>query len=122
MKDRAYEIARNCGYDGYQRGLACMVYKVFDRQTWSAVSADEQLAEELHEPVTKKFRRRKVYARFKGNIWSTDLAEVESLCFKNKNVKYLLYVIDVVNKYAWVKSLKDKKGKTVLAVLFLSKY
>ena len=122
MKDRAYEIARNCGYDGYQRGLASMVYKVFDRQTWSAVSADEQLAEKLHEPVTKKFRRRKVYARFKGNIWSTDLAEVESLCFKNKNVKYLLYVIDVVNKYAWVKSLKDKKGKTVLAVLFLSKY
>ena len=47
---------------------------------------------------------------------------MESLCFKNKNVKYLLHVIDVVNKYAWVKYLKDKKGKTVLAVLFLSKY
>ena len=122
MKDRAYEIARNCGYDRYQRELASMVYKVFDKQTWSAVRADEQLAEELHEPVTKKFRRRKVYARFKDNIWPADVAEMEPLCFKNKNVKYLLYVIDVVNKYAWVKSLKDKKGKTVLAVLFLSKY
>ena len=99
-----------------------MVYKVFDKQTWSALRADEQLAEELHEPVTKKFRRRKVYARFKDNIWPADVAEMEPLCFKNKNVKYLLYVIDVVNKYAWVKSLKDKKCKTVLAVLFLSKY
>ena len=122
MKDRAYEIARNCGYDRYQRELASMVYKVFDKQTWSALRADEQLAEELHEPVTKKFRRRKVYARFKGNIWPADVAEMEPLCFKNKNVKYLLYVTDVVNKYAWVKSLKDKKCKTVLAVLFLSKY
>ena len=33
---------------------------------------------------------------------------------KNKSVKYLLCVIDVFTKYAWVKPLKDKKGKTVL--------
>ena len=33
---------------------------------------------------------------------------------KNKNVKYLLCVIDVSTKYAWVKPLKDKKGKTIL--------
>ena len=39
---------------------------------------------------------------------------MESLSSKNKNVKYLLYVIDGFNKYAWVKPLKDKKGKTVL--------
>ena len=36
-----------------------------------------------------------------------------SLPSKNKNVKYLLCVIDVFTKYAWVKPLKDKKGKTV---------
>ena len=39
---------------------------------------------------------------------------MESLSFKNKNVKYLLCVIDVFTKYAWVKPLKDKRGKTVL--------
>ena len=39
---------------------------------------------------------------------------MESLFSKNKNVKYLLCVIDVFTKYAWVKPLKDKKGKTVL--------
>ena len=33
---------------------------------------------------------------------------------KNKNAKYLLCIIDVFTKYAWVKPLKDKKGKTVL--------
>ena len=41
---------------------------------------------------------------------------MESLYSKNKNVKYLLRVIDVSTKYAWVKPLKDKKGKTVLNV------
>ena len=39
---------------------------------------------------------------------------MESLSSKNKNVKYLLCVIDVFTKYAWVKPLKGKKDKTVL--------
>ena len=39
---------------------------------------------------------------------------MDSLYSKNKNVKYLLCVIDNFTKYAWVKPLKDKKGKTVL--------
>ena len=48
------------------------------------MSVNEQLAEELHELVTKKFRRRKVYARFKDNILAADLAEMGSLSSKNK--------------------------------------
>ena len=90
LKDRAYETARNCGYDEYQRALASMVYKFFDKKTGSRISENEQLAEELHKPVTKKFKRRKVYARFKDNTWAADLAEIGSLSSKNKNVKYLL--------------------------------
>ena len=39
---------------------------------------------------------------------------MESLSFKNKNVKYLLCIIDIFTKYAWVKPVKDKKGQTVL--------
>ena len=35
MKDEAYDIARNCGYDGYQRALASLVYKFFDKKTGS---------------------------------------------------------------------------------------
>ena len=75
---------------------------------------NEQLTEELHKPVIKKFKRRKVYARFKDNIWAADLAEMGSLSSKNKNSKYLLYVIDVSTKYEWVKPLKGKKVETVL--------
>ena len=101
LKDRADESARNCGYDGYQRALASMIYKAFDKKTGSQtiatgktrLSVEEQLAQELHKLVTKKFNRRKVYARFKGNISAADLTEIESLSSKNKNVKYLLCFI-----------------------------
>ena len=99
-----------------------MVYKFFDEKTGSGAIAtskagvivNEQLAEELHKPVIKKLKRRKVYTRFKDNIWAADLAEMGSLPSKNKNVKYLLCVIDFFTKYAWVKPLKGKKGKAVL--------
>ena len=84
------------------------------KKTGSGIGVNEQLAEKLHKPVIKKFKRRNVYARFKENIWAADLAEMESLSSKNKNVKYLLCVIDVFTKYACVKPLKDKKSKTVL--------
>ena len=67
LKNRAYEITRNCGYNKYQRALASMVYKFLNKKTGSGVSVNEQLAEELHKPVTKKFKRRKVYPRFGDN-------------------------------------------------------
>ena len=100
MKDRAYEIARNPTYDEYQRALASMVYKVFDKGTWSGINVNEQLAEELRKPVTKKFNSSKVYARVKDNIWAADLAEIKLFSSKNKNVKYLLCAINVFTNYA----------------------
>ena len=54
-----------------------MVYKFFNKKTGSGVSENEQLAEELHKIVIKKIRRRKVYGRFKDNMWAADLAEME---------------------------------------------
>ena len=109
LKDRAYEIARNSGYDGYQRALASIVYRCFTKKTWWRINVNEQLAEELDKPVIKKFKRTKVYARFKDNIWAADLAEMRSLSSRNKNAKFLLCVIDVFTKYAWIKPSKDKK-------------
>ena len=109
LKDRAYEKARNPKYDGYQRGLESMAYKVFDKKTGSGVSVNEELPQELHKPMIEKFKRKKFCTRFKDNIWAADLAGVGSLSSFNRGVKYLLCVID-----AWVKPLKDKKAKTVL--------
>ena len=125
LKDKAYKIPRYCPYNGYQRALLTMVYKFFDKETGSGVLATRkaevsvnELAEELHKLVIKKFKRRKVSARFKDIIWVADLSEMESLSSKNRNVKYLLCVVDVFTKHAWVKPLKDEKGKTVLNTFF----
>ena len=62
-----------------------MVYNCFDKKTGSGVTVNEQLAEKLHKPVIKKIKRRKVYARFKANIWAADLGVMRSLFSKNKN-------------------------------------
>ena len=104
-KDRAYKIAINPKYNGYQRGLASMVKKM---------SVNKLLAQELHKPVVNKFKRRKVCARFKGNIRTADLAGMGSLSSFNCGVKYLVYLIDDFTKYTSVKPLKDKKTKTFL--------
>ena len=61
LRDRAFEIARNCISDEYQRALASMVYKFFDKKTGPGISVNEQLAEKLHTPVIKNFKRRKIY-------------------------------------------------------------
>ena len=58
LKNRAYEIARNCKYDGYQRALASMVYKFFDKKIETGVSINEKIAEELHKPVIKKLQKK----------------------------------------------------------------
>ena len=92
LRDKAYNIAGNPGYDGYQRGLASMVYKFFDKKSMGSDTAKPNslerilkdtakpsslersssiLADELHKPVTKNFNKRKVYLQFKDkdNIW-----------------------------------------------------
>ena len=57
MKGRAYEIARNTKYEGHQKPLASMAYKVFDKKTGSGVTANEQPTKELNQPVITKFKR-----------------------------------------------------------------
>ena len=84
LRDKAYDIASNSEYDGYQRGLASMVYKFFDKKSTAGPNSLERmgsgikkdttksssliLADELHKPIIKKFEKRKVYSQFKDNI------------------------------------------------------
>ena len=99
-----------------------MVYKFFDskvaspdkKSMGSGIASSSILADELHKPIIKKFEKRKVYSQFKDNIWGVDLADMQSLSRKNKGIKYLLCVIDLYRKYAFVIPLKDKKGISIL--------
>ena len=118
LRDKAYDIASNPEYDGYQRDLASMMYKFFDKKSMgSGVKKLKNsfliLADELHKPVIKEFNKRKVYSQFKDNIWGVDLADMQPLSKKNKGIKYLLCAIDLYSRYAFVIPLKDKKGSSV---------
>ena len=109
LRDKVYDIASNPEYNGYQRGLASMVYKSFDKKSILTVLDDE-----LHKPIIKKFDKRSVHSQFKDNIWGVDLADLQSLSRKNKLIKYLLCAIDLFSKYAFVIPLKDKKGISIV--------
>ena len=75
---------------------------------------NEQLAEELHKPIIRKFKKRKVYSTFKDNIWGVDLADMQLLSKYNKGIRFLLCVIDIFSKCAWVVPLKDKKDISIV--------
>ena len=116
LRDKAYNIASNPEYDGYQRGLASMVYKFFNKKSMgSGIARDSSLilADELHKPAIKKFNKRKVYSQFIDNIWGVDFADTQSLSKKDKGSKYLLCAIDLFSKYAFVVPLKNKKGISI---------
>ena len=82
LRDKAFNIAKNPKHDGYQRGLASIVYKFFDKKSAgsgcplssaSRIANDKskqnmQLAKELHKPIIRNFKKRAVYLGFKDNI------------------------------------------------------
>ena len=83
-----------------------MVYKFFDKKSaWlvdKSVSgsgikneniSNKELAEELHKPITPKFKKRKVYSSFIDNIWGADLADMQLISKLNKGIPFLLCVI-----------------------------
>ena len=122
LRDKAFNIAKNPKYDRYQRDLASMVYKCFDKKTKGggaplankSIPQNEQLAEELHKPIIRKLKKREVYSAFKENIWAQDLADMQLISKFNKGFRFLLCLIDIYSKNAWVVPLKDKKGVRIV--------
>ena len=90
LRDKAFEIESNPKYDGYERGLASMVYKFFD----------------------KKSKGRGI--EFMPNQLLADLADIQLINKYNKGIRYLLCVIDLFSKYGWVFPLKDRKGVSII--------
>ena len=104
LRNKAFKIASDPKYDVYQRGLASMVYKLFDKKSASLNKSsgsgitnepNYQLANQLHKRIIRKFKKRKVYSSFGDNIWGDDLADMQSLGKYNKENKYLLHAIDL---------------------------
>ena len=135
LRDKAFNIAKNQKYDGYQRGLASMVYKCFNKKS-SALSArsatrnkfavgaiknkvmcNKELAEDLNKPIIRKFEKRKVHSFLTDNIWGANLADMQLLIQFNKGFRFLLCVIDIFSKYAWVSSIINE-GMRIKFVIF----
>ena len=118
LRDKAFKIANDQKYDGYQRRLASMVYKFFDKKSEGSGIANNkeniQLDDELHKPIIRKFKKRKLYSSFRDNIWGADLADMQLLSKFNKRFRFLLCVIDIFSKCAWVIPLKDEKGVSIV--------
>ena len=107
--------AEDLKYDGYQRGLASMVYKFFDdKNSGSGIKneniSNKELVEELNKPIIRKFNKRKVHSPFVDNILGADLADMQLISQFSKGFRFLLCVIDIYSQYAWLSPLKDKKG------------
>ena len=100
LRDKAFKIASDQKYDGYQRGLASMVYKFFHKKSQGSGVANNneniQLAEELHKPIIRKFEKRKLYSSFRDNIWGVDFADMQVLSKYNKGHRFLLCVIFII--------------------------
>ena len=120
LRDKAFNIAKNPRYDGYQSGIASMVYKFLDKNSVrgsinnNEIKQNLQLAKELHKPIIRKFKKRKVYSGFKDNIWGADLADLQLISKFDKGFRFLLCVIDIFSIYAWVVPLKDQKGISIV--------
>ena len=68
LKYWAKKFAIKAKYDGYQRRLASMVYKLFDKKIGLETNVNEVLAQQLHKPLLENSKKRKVYVRFRDNI------------------------------------------------------
>ena len=95
-----------------------MFYNFFDKKTAGSgiksMLQNGQLAEELRKPIIRKFKKRKLYSAFKDNIWGADLADMQLISKFNKGFRFLLCVIEIFSKYAWVVPLKDQKGVSIV--------
>ena len=97
LHDEAFTVAKNLKYDRYQREYI----------------SDQQSAEELHKPIIRNFKKRKVHLSFIDNIFGADLADMQLRSKFNKEFRFLLCIIDIYSKYAQAIPLKDKKGITI---------
>ena len=73
----------------------------------------DSLAEELHKPIRKKFKKRFVFVKKANDIWAADLIDLRSHANVNGGMKYILMVIDCFSKYGYAVPIKYKTGAEV---------
>ena len=113
-----YDPSSNAAYGGIQslyreaKRLAPKTAKFTKRDVirW----LQEQTTYTLHKPIRRKFSRSRTIVTDVDEQWQADLADVSNTKDWNDDRTFLLCVIDVFSKYAWVEPLKDKGGKEMV--------
>ena len=143
LAHRADKIARDSNFDDVQRKDARFISGIMKtkahlgfgvktsnnhksrnsrRRPGTKKNGNEEIADELHQPVKRKFQRRQVLVNEIDDVWAADLVEMQEWSKVNKGYRYILNVTDCFSKYAWIVPLKDKNGETVLeAVKYIVK-
>ena len=98
LRDKAFNIAKNPKYDGYQHGLASMVYKFFNKKSSGGaikkeIIQNEELVKELHKPIIRKCKKREVYSSFIDNVCGADVVYIQLISKLNKRFRFLLMFI-----------------------------
>ena len=93
-----------------ERGLVSSLIGTKARFGWGVGGKKKvsTLAEELHKPVRRKFKRRRVLVNGIDKIWAADLADMRAFSKFNQGFNFLLLVIDIFSKYGWIIPLKIK--------------
>ena len=109
-----YDPKSPAGYAGEQAlyklaRKSSKTVKLKDVRNW----LKKQQTYTLHKPIRRKFLRRKTVVAGIDHQWQADLADMSKLSNSNDKFKFLLCIIDVFAKYAWVVPIKDKTGKTL---------
>ena len=90
-----------------------MIKKTLGGAIKNEIMQNKELSEELQKWIIKKFEKRKVNSSFIDNIWGAYQADMQLVSKFNKGIRFLLRVIDIYSKYAWVVPLKDKNSITI---------
>ena len=93
----------------FDRTLVRKIISEKRKRGWG-VQWTNELADELHKPIRRRFRKRHVFVRNVDDTWAADLVEMQPFARFNNGIKYILMIIDVFSKYGWAVPLKSKSG------------
>ena len=100
LRDKAFDIAKNTKWDGYQRGIASIACKIIDKTSaastenetrinYDLVFENKQLAEELNKPIIKTIEKSNVYLSFIDKILNADLEDMQLITKFNKAIRLI---------------------------------
>lgn len=108
-----YGLPRNTAYAGASALLSSTRKNYTKKKVLDWLQGQD--AYNLHKPVRRRFPRRHYAVSNIDDVWEVDLMDVKSIKSYNNDFTYLLTVIDVISKYAWVEPLKNKSAKCIVS-------